>query len=479
MPDIPKIKVLTNTSDVVINTIRNNASQSFKDYVPYAEPNAESIKTIGNIIMDYPALQNEFLSALVNRIAAVLVTSKMYDDPLAFLKRGLMQFGETVEEVFVDIAAPRQFDPETAEEEVFKRVKPAVRSAFHPMNYQKFYKVTISNDQLKQAFLSYDGITDLISRITNSLYSGAAYDEFLMIRYLLARNILNNHLYVVPVDGVGDEAKGKATIKAIKAATNKLQFMSSEYNAAGVRTYTPPDQTYIFMTSDFESEIDVDVLASAFNIDRVTFMGRRVLVPSFDDLDNDRLKQLLENYPDWEPFTSSEIEKLQAIKAVVVDRDYFMIFDNLYQFTEQYNGQGLYWNYFYHVWKTFSVSPFMNALVFVDKTRTSQGSYGTPVLTYSNGKEIGDINSDAVLPDNNVYLAFNNSDTSAYDKFVALDLKITSDIQGQPIEILNGSIIKVGALDNQYTNKAPLSVTVQYYEDQTATIKFYSQLAAE
>ena len=42
-----------------------------------------------------------------------------------------------------------------------------------------------------------------------------------------------------------------------------------------------------------------------------------------------------------------------------------MIFDNLYNFTEQYNGEGLYWNYWYHVWKTFSVSPFANASVFV------------------------------------------------------------------------------------------------------------------
>ena len=42
-----------------------------------------------------------------------------------------------------------------------------------------------------------------------------------------------------------------------------------------------------------------------------------------------------------------------------------MIYDNLYNFTENYNGEGLYWNYFYHTWKTFSISPFANAIVFV------------------------------------------------------------------------------------------------------------------
>ena len=38
--------------------------------------------------------------------------------------------------------------------------------------------------------------------------------------------------------------------------------------------------------------------------------------------------------------------------------------------TEQYNGKGLYWNYFYHVWKTFSVSPFQSAVLFVPTAPT-------------------------------------------------------------------------------------------------------------
>ena len=34
--------------------------------------------------------------------------------------------------------------------------------------------------------------------------------------------------------------------------------------------------------------------------------------------------------------------------------------------TEQYVASGMYWNYFYNVWKTVSSSPFSNAIVFVD-----------------------------------------------------------------------------------------------------------------
>ena len=143
-----------------------------------ATADSDSIREIGAVIMDYPALQNEFLSALVNRIGRVILTSKSYDNPWAMFKKGMLEFGESIEEVFVNIAKPFQYDPQIAESNVFKREIPDVRSAFHIMNYQKFYKATISNDQLRQAFLTIDGITDLIAKIVDAMYTGANYDEF-------------------------------------------------------------------------------------------------------------------------------------------------------------------------------------------------------------------------------------------------------------------------------------------------------------
>ena len=137
MPTIPKQITLTNSSVDIVNAIRNNASTNYQNYVPIATPDADSIREIGAIIMDFPALQNEFLSALVNRIGRVLLTSRLYAHPLANFKKGLLEFGETVEEIFVNIAKPYQYDPAVAENTVFKREIADVRSAFHIMNYQK------------------------------------------------------------------------------------------------------------------------------------------------------------------------------------------------------------------------------------------------------------------------------------------------------------------------------------------------------
>ena len=364
MPTKPTVKTLTNSSVDVLNVIRENASQNYRDYVPKATPNAESIRTIGAVIMDYPALQNEFLNALVNRIGRVLLTSKMYDNPWAFFKRGMLEFGETIEEVFVNIAKPFQFDPAVAETNVFKREIPDVRATFHIMNYQKYYKATISNDQLRQAFLSWQGITDLIAKIVDAMYTGANYDEFQTMKYLLARHIVDGHMYPVKISTVSNENM-KTIVSAVKGISNLFTFASSDYNLAGVTTHTNKTDQYMIVNSKFDATMDVEVLASAFNMNKAEFAGRRVLVDSFGSLDTARLAELFKDDTTYQEIGQDALNALDDIPAVIVDRDWFMIFDNYQNFTEQYNGEGLYWNYWYHVWKTFSVSPFANNALFV------------------------------------------------------------------------------------------------------------------
>lgn len=361
MPTVPKTKTLNASSVDILNAIRNSASTNYRDFVPTAKNTAESIRSIGEIIMQYTPLQNEFLNALVNRIARVIITSKMYSNPLSMFKKGLIDFGETIEEIFVNIGNPHQYDVEESENKVFAREIPDVRAAFHTLNYKKFYKQTIQNKDLNQAFLSWDGITDLISKIVNAMYTAANYDEFVTTKYMLAKAILDGRLSAITVDA--NDAKGAVT--KIKGVSNALTFMSNNYNVAGVQTFTDKDDQYLLVNSRFDSEIDVEVLASAFNMSKAEFMGHRILIDGFGTLDVTRLNALFKDDPNYEEPSQDTLTALNAIPAVLVDKNFFMIFDNMYEFTENYNGQGLYWNYFYHTWKTFSMSPFANALVFV------------------------------------------------------------------------------------------------------------------
>lgn len=363
----PKIVTLTNSSVDILNVIRNNATVNYQNYVPVATADADSIREIGAVIMNNPQLQNEFLSALVNRIGRVLITSKMYDNPWSMFKKGMLEFGETIEEIFVNIAKPYQFDPNVAETNLFKREIPDVRSAFHIMNYQKYYKTTIQNDQLRQAFLSWQGITDLIAKIVDAMYTGANYDEFQTMKYMLAKHILDGRMYPVTIPTVSEENM-KSIVSTIKGVSNNYEFMSSKYNIAGVQTFSKKADQYLLINSKFDATMDVEVLASAFNMDKAEFAGKRVLVDSFGSLDIDRLNILFADDPTYTEISKTDLEALDAIPCILVDKDWFMIFDNFYNFTEQYNGEGLYWNYWYHVWKTFSVSPFANNALFIPGT---------------------------------------------------------------------------------------------------------------
>lgn len=339
--------------------------------------NTESLHKIGEYVMQYEALQNAYLTALVNHIGMTIITSKMWDNSWSVFKRGRLEFGETVEEIFVNLAKPHSFDPEVAEKEVYKREIPDVRAAFHTMNFQKFYKVTISNDQLRQSFLSWNGITDLIAKIVDSLYTGMRYDEFVTMKYMIARELLNGGFYNETAPAL-TKATASDVMTVVRGIVGQLDFMSPKYNRAGVMTHTSREDLFVIISAKNRAIIDVDVLAVAFNMDKTDFLGHLIEVDSFSEHDEERLLELFKNDDSYEFFTADEITALEAITAVMVDRDWWMVFDVFDTFTQNYNGQGLYWQYFYHVWRIFSASPFANAIAVSSNESTVTAVTVTP-----------------------------------------------------------------------------------------------------
>lgn len=360
----PKAVNLTATTQDILNTVRSNSSEQYRNLVPKADGTLQNLRSIGAILMDMPVLKNEFLSALFNRIGKVIITSKMYDNPWAFFKKGMLEYGETIEEIFVNIAEPHVFDQQKSESEVFKREIPDVKSAFHVLNYQTFYKQTTSDYQLKQAFLSYEGITDLIYRIIDAMTTSSNYDEFLVMKYLLARRILDGDLKSVQIPTV-QTSNLKEIVGDIKGVSNDMEFLNKDYNSAGVYTHNVKDEQYLLVNTKFDATIDVEVLASAFNMDKASFMGHKVLVDSFGKLDKARLAKIFEKDETYTEISDEDLQKLDAIPCVLVSREWFMIFDVLQEFNEQYNGEGLYWNHWLHSWKVVSSSPFAQNALFV------------------------------------------------------------------------------------------------------------------
>lgn len=348
----------------ILNVIRQNASYDYQQNVPKVKT-VNDIPKVGEIIYGTPAFANQFINALVNRIAIVRVQSATFNNPYSMLKKGYIEYGETVEDIFVSIAKAVDFNVEKAAGREFQRTIPDVRSAFHTMNWRVMYPVTIQDEDLRQAFLSIDGVQNLIAKIVDSVYTAAEYDEFLLFKYLLVKAISHGKMFPTSI-GAGTDLSEAAV--QFRGTSNLLPFIASDYNEAGVKTNTPKDRQVIFMDALFNAQFDVNVLASAFNMDKADFMGRLFIIDKWTDFDNERFDVIRANSDGIEEVTADELAVLADVKAVILDENWFQVYDNNNKFTEKYVASGLYWNYFYHTWKTVSNSPFANAVVFVTST---------------------------------------------------------------------------------------------------------------
>lgn len=369
MPTKPRIATNTNISADIINAVKNSASTYYKDYVPYVTADAESLRGIGAIIMNNPALENEFLSALVNRIAFARIASRLYTNPLATLKKGVIDVGETVEDIFVNIAKVYQYgeiagtNADTATN-LFKKYEPDVRSAFYIMNSQLTYPVTVNRAMLKSAFKSWSSMDELISGIIQSVYTAAAYDEFNVTKYLIGQHILNGKLAYYRFDDKSAD-KYKLCATQMRKVSNDFQFMSTDYNIAGVTTFTDSDKKVILINTDYDANIDTNVLASAFQLPYADYLNRRILIDGLGHLDIARLNKIFANDPTYEEPSADDMTFLDKVAAVIIDEDFVQIYDNVFEMRDMPVANTLDHNYFLHMWQTYAVSPFANAVAVI------------------------------------------------------------------------------------------------------------------
>ena len=343
----------------VLNNIRTNASEEYKNRIP--EATQENISAIGNALQTYTTLQNEFCSALVNKIGKTIIESKLFKNKLARFKSGALLTQQDVEEIFIEMAkAEGSYDPE-GKTALARRTPPDVKTIYHRMNRQDRYVVSIGDIDFVRVFRSADTLDTFISGLINSVYSGAAYDEWLAMKELLATysvgdesaQVIGYATVTVPhVDPenddatISDEEFAKEFVKSVRKVVADLSFPSRKYNAAGVMTWTDPENLVLLVNKDVLAEVDVEVLAKAFNMGKTDFEPE---VISMDDFGSNGT--MMVPYP---PI------------AILMDKDFFRIWDTLSHMEPQRNAEGLFTNYFYHVHQILSLSTFKNAVVFLD-----------------------------------------------------------------------------------------------------------------
>ena len=337
-------KVETNVK--LLNGIREAASDNYREVVPIAT--ASNLQDVGNPIISYQAVRNEFLSLLVNKIALPIIKARRFKNPLAMLKREGSPLGYDEEEIGVNPAIAKAYDAKSAD--LLAQTTPDVKVAYHRMNRQDRYDCTIQFAVLRAGFTTWDGFDRLTDEIVQSLYNGNYIDEFEHTKKLIASGVVDGSMATIPVAKPENESTAKAFVKAARTAFNTFLFPNTTYNSwaraggagASYTSWSDKDRIMLFMRADITAEVDVEVLARAFNLNSTDLMGRVIIVPDFGDL-----------------------EGAENIYAVMCDFDYPIIIDKLFTVEDFRNSSNLSTNYYLHVWQTYSTSPLNNAVAFV------------------------------------------------------------------------------------------------------------------
>ena len=352
----------------ILNAIRNEASRGYQESIPSAKNTYDSRQQVMNAILE-GGYRNEFLEALYNRIGKVILMNQTFNQPWGVFKKGILEYGEVIEQIFVDIAKPMIYNPARAESELYKREIPDVKTMFYVINFKNFYKQTVQEYSLKQAFLTETGLYDLVASIITAMVNAAIADEFMAMKYVLGRAILDGKLKPVTISTVVRD-NYEDIVSTIKGVSNDWTFPTSDYNSLGITRQVKKEDQYLISTSRFDSVISVSVLAKAFNMSEAEFNGKDILVDGFGKFDTKRLGELLAEDPNYTPFTDAELEALQAIPAVLIDKDFFVMFDNLYLMNQKFNEEGLYFNHWLHRWSTVGTCWGANSVVFIEEEAT-------------------------------------------------------------------------------------------------------------
>lgn len=331
----------------ILNTIRDNASQAYQDRVP--EATRGNLEEVGEAITDLnnAVVYNEFVNTLANMIYAPMLIKKSWYNPLGKFKKGKKTFGDTVEEVYNNFIKAQTYDQTGAG--LLTRKLPDTKVVFHRMNRQDSYVLTDSPEALAKAFKSYEGLAEYLENLFTTIRNSAELDEYILMRQLFEEAYNNNAMVVVSVpDPQASEANAKAFIKTVKTVSGDMVFANSNNNAyltaqsddnKPIITFSRKDEQVLIVDNATDVTCNIDVLASAFNKSIVEF--------------NDTQKEVIDAFP------------VEGMIAVLCDKNFFQVYDDLFTFREFENGLGLYRNHILHVWQTIGFSILCNCVCFV------------------------------------------------------------------------------------------------------------------
>lgn len=330
------------TGQEVASAMYRVSSPNFQSTI--GDPNEVSSLEFMNGLLEYPdSLGVEFMN-LATRIGRVIAHRNILTNKLAPFKMGNMGLGYTMEEYFVECAKEHDYDQADAEDTLFKRELPDIKTAFYVVNRKSYYPATITDDDMRKYFVSWDGVNSLIARIVDSMYNGDNKDDYNYMKSALVKHYENGLMKIVNTRAVTDTETAKELARKITEYVSYLTEPTNEYNAMAVTKQNDYEDIYVILNGKSNSYLNIEWLAQTFQLEFAEFKAHVLVLPTL-------------------PSTTQG-----TIEALVVDSEIYRVFDQKYSVGVAYNAKGLYWNYFLHHWEGIATSRFANAIAFVSGT---------------------------------------------------------------------------------------------------------------
>ena len=335
-----------------LNEIRETSIENgtlYHKQVPVVEATT-SITNFGMPILESQVIMNEFVSALMNRIAYTSFSNRYtYDNPLRILFGDEIPLGEVVQDIYVNPAQARKYNVDDFAG-ILSKYEASVKVQYLAKNQDVQYCVSITRPSLKKAFTSWGDLERFIDELANSLYNGLYIDDYKLTKGLVASAYNSGvaQIRVVSSDPTASESYGKAFVKQLRTDFLNMQVPSINFNAYTkitdgdyVQTWTRPEDIVLVVRNDVFAANSVDVLSSAFNMDKTSFLGQVITVDSLD--------------PD------------NKIYAFMGDRRWFRINKQETFLDQWYNPNNRVWNYYLNQVASFNYSLFSNGIIYASE----------------------------------------------------------------------------------------------------------------
>lgn len=337
-----------------LNQLREISSEIYHKYIPIIDDTTD-IGAFANPILTIPEVYNEFCNSLINRIVYTQFEIKSFRNPLVVLEGDRIPLGYAGQEVYVNPAKGRQYNPNDFAGLLMK-YEADVKVQYMALNMDVQYPVTFSRQQLKKAFVSWGDLETFIDGLSNALYNGAYIDEFRFTKNIISGAYKDNKAVIETVTAITNEATAKAFVERARELFLNFQLPSSDYNAwakcggAGrpVVTWTNPEDIVIIIKNSLRAKLDVNVLAEAFNMDKADLLGNIISIDDFDVYDDEGTKV----------FDGSNIV------GMIADKSWFRIKRQDMFMDSFYNPNNRSIQYYLNLVKMYNFSLFANGVIF-------------------------------------------------------------------------------------------------------------------